>query len=456
MRRGEWGEELGVREVALKVLYKVEVNKAHVDSLISDVVSGKKIQTRDIGLLTELVYGVTRFKSKLDWVINNYLERDVYDLTPWIRNILRLGAYQLIYLDRVPSYAVINEAVESAKRHGHQGVANLVNAILRKVLNGYDKVINKRLTIQRDESSLAINYAHPLWLFKRWVDRFGLERTINICEANNTLPFLSLRINTLKTDKESIERSLKEREINFAGSILFEDVIQINEHKGMDQIKDLLATGLIYIQGTSSVIATQVVEPLSDQSILDLCAAPGGKTSYLAQLMKNQGYILALDNNKSRLRLLEENIKKMNVKIAEIRQEDVSEYNEGYQGRFDKVLVDAPCSALGMIRQHPEIKWTRGKEDIEKFSKIQKAILSKAGRYVKDSGKIIYSVCSSETEETTDVVRHFLRNSGAFETDDLSSLASRYNLKAENGWITILPDEQGLDGFFIARMKLSL
>jgi len=438
----------------LEVLYKIEAKNAYSRIALDSALSTYELSKEDRALVTELVYGVIRHLNTLDWVLNTYsFRRKIEELSPYMRNILRLAAYQLIYLDRIPAYAAINEAVEMSKEFEHSGVVSLVNALLRAVSDGRKDIIypdpEKNLSFY-----LSIKYSHPQWLITRWLSRFGEKETIQLCEVNNQAPALSIRANTLKTTRQELIHTLEEEDLKVEVSSVSPAALKIRDFVSLTQLESF-KKGLFTVQGESSQLISHILAPESGENVLDACAAPGGKTTHMAELMKNTGSILALDIRKTRLEMIKENCKRLGVTNAKAELLDVTQAGSVYSKKFDRCLVDAPCSSIGIIQSQPEVRWNRDyRETLVKMPQIQSAILEGASQCIKPKGVLVYSVCSLEPEEGEKVIDKFLRERPLFRLESVKQYlpVSDDELVDEKGFLKIYPHRHHMDGMFACRM----
>lgn len=447
-----------IREIALNILVKIHRKKNHINIILNEILEKEKINIRDAALINEITYGVVRNRNKLDWIISQFSKKD-FDRTPvWIKNILRMAVYQLLFLERIPDYAVCNESVQLAKKYGNSKLAKFVNGILRNINQNKDSIYWP----DKDKEPalyISIVYSHPYWIIERWLERFGFENTIKICEANNKIPPLVIRTNTLKMCRSDLKKALEEKNISVKEGIFAPEALYI---KGLPNITKFPAyqEGLFQIQDEASMLVSCLVNPLPEELVIDVCSAPGGKTTHLAQLMNNQGTILALDVNQERLSMVEENCQRLGIDIVKTLQNDATKLNLDFLGKADKVLADVPCSGLGVLRRKPDLKWQPFNTDrFRKLSRLQLQMLSTASKYVKIGGKLIYSTCSTEPEENEEIVQKFLAKNPNFELEDLTDFIKERGLKVyksdQNKYLQTYPglSDPDLDGFFMAKMR---
>lgn len=437
-----------VREIALKTIYKIDKEEAYsniaLDEMIKD--NRKKLNDRDIGFISELVYGITTWKLTLDEIIKKYSKIRLKKISPWILNILRMGIYQIVFLDKVPKSAAVNESVNLAKRYGHKSSSNFVNAILRKVeKHDYEEFFQ----IEDDIERISKTTSMPIWIIEELLKENDIQFVEEICKNSNIKPKVTIRINTLKTNKEEMEKLLKERNIEFEEGKL-ENFLILDKVKHIENL-DIYKEGYFTIQDEGAGLIAYMLEPRENEIVLDACSSPGGKTTYMAEIMKDKGKIVAFDLHEHRVKLVEENAKRLGIHIIKTKCEDASIYKEEYKEQFDKILLDVPCLGLGVLKRKPDIKWKRKKEDIEEITKVQKEILETCSKYLKTGGQLIYSTCSILKEENEDIIQEFLNKHTDFEQICLKEEKYEANIK-KNGNIQLYQDIEN-DGFFISKLQ---
>ena len=442
------------RRIALEVLYKIEVKNAYSRVALDSTLSAHELSKEDRALVTELVYGVIRRLNTLDWVLNTYsFKQKVEGFSPYVRNILRLGAYQLMYLDRIPAYAAINESVEMSKEFGHSGIVSLVNAVLRAI---GDNVKEIHYPDQQKNLSqyLSIIYSHPQWLITRWLSRLGEKETIKLCEINNQAPPLSIRTNALKNTREELISSLEKENLKVEVSSVAPGGLKIRDFISLPQLESF-RRGLFTVQGESSQLISYILAPRPGETVLDACAAPGGKSTHMAELMNNTGSIIALDVRKPRVEMIKENCRRLGVTNVKAELLDATKVSSLYSKKVDRCLVDAPCSSLGIIQSQPEVRWNRDyRGALVKMPQLQYAILEEASLCVKPKGVLVYAVCSLEPEEGEKIIEKFLKDRPLFHLESVRPYlpVSQEELVDENGFLKIYPHRHHMDGMFACRM----
>ncbi len=415
---------ISAREIAVKILYNIEQG-AYSDAAIKEKLRGN-ILPEDSALITELVYGVTCYKIKLDYIIEQYSKLPLKRLSKWILIILRMGIYQLLFLDRIPESAAVNESVKLAKRYGHTASAGYVNGMLRNIARSSKKI---------EYNDISILYSHPAWLVDLWTKEYGADFTKQLLAANNNRADVTIRVNKLKCTAEELEALLKQKGIQT--KVINDRCIQVKGTGNIEQL-DEYQKGFFTVQDISSMYAVEALAPKAGEFVIDACAAPGGKTTYMAELMQNEGTILAFDLYEHKIDLLRKNAARMGLDIIQPCLQNAENLREDLIKKVDKVLVDAPCSGFGIIRKKPDIKWTKSLQDISKLAQIQKNILSAVSNYVKKGGILVYSTCTISKKENEEQLEQFLKNNQNFE------LLQQWQL---------FPHIDNCDGFFIGVLK---
>jgi 16S rRNA (cytosine967-C5)-methyltransferase len=440
-----------VREVALDILLQIEKNQAYSNLLLNQTIKREKLNEKDVGLLTEIVYGTLQRKNTLDYFLNSFVKGGMKKLDQWVLVLLRLSLYQMIYLDRVPERAIVHEAVEIAKKKGHKGISAMVNGTLRSIIR---EGVPSLDLIEDPHEKLSLQFSHPTWLIERWLEQFGLERTKAICEINLVPPTVTARVNqVVLKDKNEMTKLLASEGIKAEEGDLSPDALKIVQ--GTLPNTKLFKDGYLSIQDESSMLVARALNPQPGMKVLDSCAAPGGKTTHLAEVMNNQGEIYALDLHDHKVKLIDEQANRLKLSIITTKATDSRKAGDIFQKEsFDCILVDAPCTGLGVIRRKPDIKWQKQKEDVAKITEIQKAILEAVAPLLKQGGRLVYSTCTIDKLENELVVKNFLEGNRDFQSD--ISLKERLPKKAQSfckdGMVQLLPSDFGTDGFFIASM----
>ena len=445
------------RTMALQILLQIEKNEAYANIALDAALQKWPASKQERAFCTELVYGTVRHQLTLDWIIDFFLNRGRTDnLTPAIRNILRMAFYQLYFLKYQPEAAVVDEAVKLALRFGHSGVSKLVNAVLRSYLRNPEKV-EYPAADKEPAMHLSIKYSHPLWLIERWLNRFGFETTARLCEFNNRPAPVCIRVNTLRCSREELIERLRLGHVAVEKSPLVPEGLTIS---GFNRIESLQShrDGWFIVQDESSMMVGHAVAPKPGETIIDLCGAPGGKTTHLAQLMNNEGQIISVDLHEQRTKLIQENADRLGVRIIATVAGDALNFkmpaNDGdgadAAAAADAVLLDAPCTGTGVIRRRADSRWRRTPHDIYELTNLQYRLLEHAATLVKPGGRLVYSTCSLEPEENHLLVERFLREHQEFKPANLCRLPGHQG--QGSGFFYLFPWINNTDGFFICRM----
>lgn len=445
--------EIPAREIALHVLKAVESEGAYANLALNRALEHYQPGKLDRAFATELSYGTLRALNTLDWIISRFLQKPLGAQSVWIRNILRMGVYQVFYMDKVPPAAACNEAVELAKKYGTPGAVRFVNGVLRNIVRQKDDIVFP--SAEEDLiSHIALRYSHPTWLVDRWLREFGFEETVSLCQANNTTPPNTVRTNTLRTSREDLIRTLEQEGVTVRATRFAPEGLEI---KGFLSLRTLSSfhAGVFQVQDESSMLVAHAVNPAHGTRVIDVCSAPGGKTTHLAQLMGNQGVIRALDIHPHKLDLIRENCERLGVTCVETVCQDSRSLPGDLEGWADYVLVDAPCSGLGVLRRRPDARWRKEPGQLPALVRLQEEILRGAARCVRRGGVLVYSTCTITAEENTGQIKRFLENHPDFVLEDLRPFlpSGLGDAELSRGYIQLLPHIHGVDGFFIARMR---
>lgn len=445
------------RAWALQVLRDVEERNAYANLALGILLDKIRPGKLDRAFTTELVYGTLRTLNTLDWVLGQYSRRPVAALSPLARNILRLGTYQILFMDRVPDSAAVNESVNLARRYGHSGIVKFVNGVLRNLVRGKD-LLSYPDPEENPVENITLRYSHPAWLVRRWLDQFGYGDTVALCEANNLPAPNTVRVNTLKTDIDTLISVLDSLGVKVQRGRYARDSLHLDGFVSLGGLSPF-REGLFQIQDESSILAGQALHPRPGTRVIDVASAPGGKATHLAQLMQNQGEIIALDVHQHKIKLIAENCRRLGVEIVRPQLMDAREITEKTVGLADYVLVDAPCSGLGVLRRRPDARWRKDEEQIKSLAELQGQILHAVASIVKPGGVLVYSTCTITREENLGQLEKFLCRHQAFQWESLKGLLPEeldHEGTMVKGYLQILPHIHGLDGFFIARLRKSM
>ena len=441
----------GVRGTAVKSLNRVERTDSYLDKVLDSELKSSDLNDLDKGLLTELTHGVLRWQNKLDWVLNGFSHGNFAKSEINVKNTLRVALYQILFLDRIPHAAAVNEGVEFIKRIRGDKPAGLVNAVLRNVIRNIEG-IRYPDKAEDEVQYLAVVYSHPHWMVKRWLKRFGYDETQKLLIAQNERPSLSLRINKLKTDPGYVLSQLDQQGIQYVGSSYIDYFVKV---KGLSKIgqMELFRKGMFTIQDESAALPSLLLAPRAGEFVVDLCAAPGGKTTNMAEMMKNEGTILAIDKYEAKLGLIRASCDRLGIQNVRLQVADSTSAEDPVltDGMADKVLLDAPCSGLGVLTKKPDIKWKRDIADIHKLTQTQTRLIERAAKLVKPGGALVYCTCTIEPEENQRIVKGFLEGHPEFSLDDPGKLVN-HALVTPDGFVETFPHRHAMDGSFAARL----
>lgn len=449
----------GARAVALEALVAIERQSLPADETLDLSARRAGLDARDRGLAVELVYGVLRRRSTLDWRLDHVADRPMQRLPLIVATALRLGAYQLLYLDRIPPSAAVSESValvKSPNRGGGRRWDGFTNAVLRSLLR--EPAPAWPDPAQDPATALAVRYACPDWLTRRWVDHFGPGQAEALCQMTVAVPPLTLRVNALRVTREALLADLHHGGLGAAVTQVSPVGVTLEKCGSVSDLPSF-RQGLFYVEDEAAQLVPFILDPRPGERVLDACAAPGGKATHLASLMQNQGEIVALDRSADRLQLLTENCRRLGVSIVNPQVADVLDH--GVIGKlaadrpFDRILLDAPCSSLGVLRRHPEGKWQKTSAALLTHQERQERLLAGVSRLLRPGGSLVYSTCSTEGEENEDVINHFLRQHAEFRREPVAAglpPAAR-DLTNQEGDFSTRFNPFSMDGFFAARLR---
>ena len=440
------------RRAAFDILLRIEKERAFADIMIDHELTKGMIKGADRGLLTELVYGVLRRQATLDHIIGQFSTQRPEKLELFVRLLLRLGIYQSFFLDRVPVSAAVNETVNLAKDLAPRA-SGFINAILRNADRGRDGITYPDREVSPVEY-LAARYSHPAWLAAQWCDQLGVEGAEALAAAMAEPPPMTVRTNTLRVSRKELMEQLSGEGVTCSETAWSPDGLRLN-HSGAISRLTSFNDGLFTVQDESSQLAPLFLQPKSGERVLDACAAPGGKTTQIAQLMGDSGEIFACDISQKKLRLIKETCDRLGIKSVRTFSMDATAPSNAIKDvAFHKILVDAPCSGLGVIRRNPEGKWWKSAADLPQLAITQLAILENLSDYLEPDGTLLYATCSTTRQENEEVIDRFLARHPEFVVEDLRSLfPSLAPLFTERGFFRSWPHRDGMDGFFAARLK---
>ena len=440
----------GPRGTAVKILNRVERSDAYLDRVLETEMRNTEMNELDKGLMNEIVTGVVRWQMKIDWVLTGFFHGNFTKAETNIKNALRVALYQILFLDKVPHSAAVNESVEFIKRLRGQKVADLVNGVLRNILRNLDNIRYPDFKENKIQH-LAVVESHPTWMVKRWINRFGYDETKKLLVANNERPDLTLRVNRLKIDFNYFLSQLEQHQIQFTRSEYLDFFVRVKHMAGIGG-SDMFRLGFFVVQDESAGLVVKLLDPKPGDRVIDLCSAPGGKTTYIGELMKNVGEIVAVDRYETRLNLVKNACQRLGIANAHYIAADAATVQTA---PAERVLVDAPCSGLGILAKKPDAKWKREPEDLVNLVQTQRAILENAAKHVKPEGVLVYSTCTTEPEENFDVIKSFLTDHPEFSIEAAGQFVDS-RIVSPDGYIETFPHRNAMDGSFAIRLKKAL
>ncbi len=427
------------RRLALASLVKSEDGMSYSNIEVNTVISRHNMAKVDIALYTALYLGVIERAITLDYIISKYSNMPFGEIDTETKNALRMGIYQLLYMDKIPDYSAVNESVSLCKRSSR----GFVNAVLRSFLRA-----NKEYPMPEDKwEALSIELSIPKDIINILRNSYGDSEACEIARAlSSHKDGTVIRINTLKVSPSELRHSLKTKGIKYTNVGFADETLRVKAP--ISDIVYYIEKGECFVQDTSSFACVKILNPMAGQSVLDACACPGGKTFSCAIDMKNEGKIASCDLHKNKLSLVQAGAKKLGIEIAEVVEQDAKKYREDFDSAFDKVLCDVPCSGLGIISKKPDIRY-KSLDQIDNLPSVQLDILNNCSKYVKVGGELVYSTCTLNKKENEDLVKAFLASNNSYEALDFDL----GDIKSEDGCYTFFPNKVESDGFFVAKLK---
>jgi 16S rRNA (cytosine967-C5)-methyltransferase len=440
------------RQLAFVALQNIYRRGAYTDIALDRVLRKTDISSADRALATELVYGIVRRQRSLDALIDILGKKKASQQPPDLRIILHIGLYQLRYFDRIPASAAVDTSVELAKNNGFKALAGVVNGLLRQyerlAAQGKDPLELPSDTIQR----LGVLYSFPDSIIKLWLEQFRQEQTEKLCEWFNRPPAIDLRVNILKTTLGRVEAAFSEANIPVERVPHLPQALKLTGGGRTIQQLPGFKEGWWTVQDSSAQLVTYLLDPQSGETVIDACAAPGGKTTHIAELMGDRGRIWGCDRDASRLRKLQENIERLQLKSIQIRTGDSRHFSD-FSEIADRVLLDAPCSGLGTLHKRPDLRWQQIREKIGQLSHLQEELLTQAASWVKPGGILVYATCTLNSIENENVVQTFLDRHSDWDIQAPAPNSPAAFFECDCGWIKVLPNVHQMDGFFMVKLK---
>lgn len=442
--------QINPREVAADALMEIMSAEAYNTMTLRRLLRQNGAMSRqDRAFVTEIVNGTLRNLIYIDYVLNLFSKTKTEKMKPWLLAVLRTAVYQMYFMD-VPDSAAANEAVKLAGVRGYGSLKGFVNGVLRTAARQKGAIPLPQIGTAE---YLSVRYSHPLWLIRMWTAYFGYAETEKICAFDNEAPDVTIRVNTLKMDTETLKKQLKQAGVAVTDGRLSKDALHLTRTADISRLESF-REGLFHVQDESSQLAVRILDAQKDETILDMCAAPGGKSFTAAEMMQNEGRLTACDIYEHKIALLEEGAERLGIAIMDCQVKDAAERETEHE-LYDRVLVDAPCSGLGLMRKKPDIRLKKDGSEIDSLIQIQREILDNAADYVKKGGVLVYSTCTLCRKENEKNLEWFLQRHPEFAAEDISPFlpADWETDTAKQGYITLLPHKTGTDGFFISRMR---
>lgn len=459
------------RHAAVKALLAIDEAGSLADDLFDQVSAKAGLDLRDRAFMVELVRGVLRYRATLDWRLGLLSDRRIAKLPTLVQIMLRLGAYQVLYLDRVPASAAVNESVQMTKqlrRRLGRDWSGYVNAVLRAMVRTSSP---EWPDLAKDPiEALAVRYSCPTWLVERWCRQWGPDRAEVLCRASVEIPLLTLRVNRLRTTRAALLADLRAAQVEAVPTSISEAGVQLRRTGAVADLPGYEA-GHFYVEDEAGQLVPLLLDAQPGHRVLDACAAPGGKATHIAALMENRGEIIAVDRAASRLDLVMENCRRLGVRIVTPIVGDMRRLMEAEAGLrepviapslpdvwsrpFDRILLDAPCSGLGVLRRHPEAKWYKMPDSIAHHRQVQLELLAATSRLLRPGGVLVYSTCSIEPEETESVINEFCQSHREFQRDSIAPWLPPAGLPflTPRGDLSTMANRNHMDAFFAARLR---
>jgi 16S rRNA (cytosine967-C5)-methyltransferase len=441
------------RQLAFLALRDVHRRGAFTDIALDRVLRTAKLNSADRGLVTELVYGSVRRSRSLDALIDQLGKKKAHQQPPELRTILHIGLYQLRYQERIPPSAAVNTTVELAKENGFKGLAGVVNGLLRQ----YERLAasssdSLQLPVEPVER-LGVLHSFPDWIIQMWIEQLGVEETEQLCEWLNQSPTIDLRINPLRVSIEDVEAAMQSAGVNVHRLPQLPQALRVAGGTGTIQKLPGFSEGWWTIQDSSAQLVSHLLDPQAGDVVIDACAAPGGKTTHIAELMRDEGKIWGCDKAASRLKKLKENAQRLQLKSIQICTGDSRNFSQ-FTNSADRVLLDAPCSGLGTLHRRPDIRWRVTAATVDELSVLQGELLEQAATWVKPGGVLVYSTCTVHPQENEGVILPFLDRHSHWQIEPPPADSPLSAFSTPQGWIKVWPHRHQMDGFFMVRLKL--
>ncbi len=443
------------RLIALNILNSLGPESGTLDQALDAAFSGvPDMSQRDKNLVFSIVYGVLRQQRRLDWMLSHFLKTGGGNVDAPVRNILRIGLFQIMFLSRIPDSAAVNTSVELTKIIKKPWATRFVNGVLRNAVRGY-AAISLPDPKACPELAIAVEHSMPDWLVSRWIARFGLSQTLRLCNVVNNIPPITLRANTLKTTRDDLLCAMTGHVREADITSLSPEGLRLHHPEAPVSALPGFSEGWFQVQDEAAQLVTMLLNPQPGETVLDACAGMGGKTGHIAQQMHNQGRVMALDIRQDKLKKIRAEMIRLGISIVETGCHDLTQMPLPRDCLYDRALLDAPCSGLGVLRRNPDIKWRSSLDRIRHCAAEQLRLLDQVSRYVKPGGCIVYAVCSTEPEENEAVIESFLQRRPEYRVDDgAGDMPCGIALPMDVcGYLRTFPHQHDMDGFFAVRLK---
>lgn len=434
------------REIAIKALYEINHKEAYINITISQLLKDDRLSQQDKSFIHQLVYGVIKNRGYIDWIISKYSNIKIKKISPIIKEILRIGIFQLFFLDRVPEFAAINESVQLSKKYSKGKLDRYTNAVLRNVLRDKEKI--QSITFD-NRDKLIISYSTPEWLVDYLLKQYTFEEVEDYIYKSLEIAPLSVRVNTNKNTKEELEKSLNDEVIAYRQGNIYYDALILS---GINDITNSTAyrRGQFIIQDEAAMIAVDILDPKPGDLVLDMCSAPGGKTTHIGERLQNKSGLISRDIYDHKIKLIHDNCNRLGLTNINIQKKNGLDFSQDEMDKYDKILLDAPCSGLGIIRRKPDIKYKLQLEDISNIIKIQKELIENAYKYLKKGGYLVYCTCTINKKENQEIIDYLFNG---YPRAKLVPIPKKYADIASKDFIQTFPDTGKFDGFFICKIQ---
>jgi 16S rRNA (cytosine967-C5)-methyltransferase len=434
------------RKISVDILQSIFDKGGYSNIVLNKSLSKANLESRDKGLVTEIVYGTIKYKYTIDKILSKFLKNGLKKQDSFLLNILRITIYQIKYLEKIPEFAAVNEAVELTKKYRSLSSSKVVNGVLRNYLRSDD---SSYIIGNNNLETLCFNYSFEMWMVKLLIKQYGMVTAEKIMDGLNKVPSITLRVNNIKTNYENAVKDLTSYGYEIEEGSICPEAIRIIKGRSIED-NPLFLSGMATVQDESAMLVAPLMSLKENMTVLDLCSAPGGKTTHISEIMNNTGRVFAFDIHKDKLALIMQNTKRLGITNIKCSALDAAVYDNALKDLGDRVLIDVPCSGLGIIRKKPEIKWTKNEAELNNLIDIQRKIMKNAALYVKIGGYIIYSTCTLNKKENEENIKWFLSSNKNFTIERIF-FGNAENICYSDFGVTILPDEN-MDGFFIAKL----